>query len=139
MLDQRIISPSNSDYASRVVLVKKKYGTMRFCVDYRDLNDITIKDGFPLPLIDDLIYSLQGCRYISTFDFHSGFWQIPIAEKDRHKTAFITTSGLYQFSVLPFGLTNSPATYQRMINKVFDQYNWSFVLAYLDDNNSKNI
>ena len=133
MLDQGVIRPSISDYASPVVLVKKKNGDMRFCVDNRALNAVTVKDRFPLPLIDDLIHHLQGCHYISTWDLFSGYWQVPIKEDHKKYTAFICSEGLFEFNVLNFGLTNAPAVFQRLMQKVFSGYLWVFVLCYIDD------
>ena len=133
MLEQQVIRPSKSDYASPVVLVKKKNGDMRFCIDNRALNAITVKDRFPLPLIDDLIHNLQGCHYISTFDLYSGYWQIPIKEDHKKYTAFICCEGLFEFNVLNFGLSNAPAVFQRLMQKVFSGYLWIFVLVYIDD------
>ena len=133
MLRQNVIRPSKSDYASPVVLVKKKNGDMRFCVDNRALNAITIKDRFPLPLIDDLIHNLQGCQFISTFDLYSGYWQVPIKEDHKKYTAFICSEGLFEFNVLNFGLSNAPAVFQRLMQKVFSGYLWVFILVYIDD------
>ena len=133
MLSTGIIRPSHSSYSSPIVLVRKKDNTSRFCIDFRELNAITVKDRFPLPVIPDLIHSLQGCKYLSTLDMFSGYFQIAVAEKDRHKTAFISTAGLYEFNRLPFGLTNAPAVYQRMINDVFKEYLYSSMMTYLDD------
>ena len=133
MLSTGIIRPSHSSYSSPIVLVRKKDNTSRFCIDFRELNAITVKDRFPLPIIPDLIHNLQGCKYISTLDMFSGYFQIAVAGEDRHKTAFISTAGLYEFNRLPFGLTNAPATYQRMINEVFKEYLYSSMMTYLDD------
>ena len=133
MMEQGVIRPSQSDYASPVVLVKKKNGDMRFCVDNRALNAVTIKDRFPLPLIEDLIHNLQGCKFISTFDLFSGYWQVPIAEDHKKYTAFICSEGLFEFNVLNFGLANAPAVFQRLMQKVFSGYLWMFIMVYLDD------
>ena len=133
MLDSQVIRPSNSPFSSPIVLVKKKDGSLRFCIDYRELNKITRKDNYPLPIVNDLIHALQGAKFISTLDMFSGYYQIGIAEHDKHKTAFISCKGLYEFNRLSFGLTNGPATYQRMINNVFNDMLYSSVLAFLDD------
>jgi len=118
MLANKIIRPSRSPWSSPVVLVIKKDGTIRFCIDYRKLNNITIKDVYPLPRIDDSLSTLANNSYFSTLDLCSGYWQIPVAEADKVKTAFITHSGLFEWNVMPFGLTNAPATFQRYMDIV---------------------
>jgi transposase InsO family protein len=133
MLSNHVIRPSTSPWSSPVVLIQKKDGTPRFCVDYRRLNLITERDVYPLPRIDDIIDKLAGSRYFSTLDLKAGYWQIPVAEDDKKKTAFITTDGLYEFNVLPFGLSNAPATFQRVINSVLGSLRWDITLVYLDD------
>ncbi|UYV79974.1 hypothetical protein LAZ67_18001244 [Cordylochernes scorpioides] len=117
----------------RVIIVRKKDGTWRFCVDYRRLNKITKKDVYPLPHIDDALDSLTGSSYFSTMDLRSGYWQIEVDEKDREKTAFITPDGLYEFQVMPFGLCIAPATFERMIDSVLGSLKWNMCLCYLDD------
>ena len=133
MVDKHICSPSNSPWASPVVLIPKKDGTVRFCVDYRRLNQLTVRDVYPLPRIEDCLSALGGNQYFSSLDLASGYWQIQMAEKDKAKTAFITTNGLYEFNVLPFGLTNAPATFQRYMDKVLAGLKWQCLLVYLDD------
>ena len=103
-----VIQPSNSPWSSAVVMVRKKDGSHRFCVDYRELNSVTKADTFPLPRIDDLLDQLGGARYFSTMDLASGFWQIQMEPDSREKTAFVTPQGLYEFLVMPFGLKNAP-------------------------------
>ena len=133
MLANRIIRPSSSPWSSPVVIVKKKDGNPRFCVDYRRLNSITERDVYPLPRIDDIIDKLAGSQYFTTLDLKAGYWQIPIDEEDKKKTAFVTTDGLYEFNVLPFGLSNAPASFQRIINSVLGALRWDISLVYLDD------
>lgn len=133
MLQDDVIQPSRSPWASPVVLVEKKDGTLRFCVDYRKLNKITKKDVYPLPRIDDSLDRLRNARYFSSLDLRSGYWQIEVDERDREKTAFITPDGLYEFKVLPFGLCSAPATFQRMMDTVLGGLKWKSCLVYLDD------
>ncbi|UYV72153.1 hypothetical protein LAZ67_9001970 [Cordylochernes scorpioides] len=133
MMETKIIRPSSSPWASPVILVRKKDGSLRFCVDYRRLNKITKKDVYPLPCIDDALDTLSGSRYFSTMDMRSGYWQIEVDDKDREKTAFITPDGLYEFNVMPFGLCNAPATSERMIDNVLRGLKWDMCLCYLDD------
>ncbi|UYV77192.1 K02A2.6-like [Cordylochernes scorpioides] len=133
MMETKIIRPSSSPWASPVILVRKKDGSLRFCVDYRRLNKITKKDVYSLPRIDDALDTLSGSRYFSTMDMRSGYWQIEVDDKDREKTAFITPDGLYEFNVMPFGLCNAPATFERMIDNVLRGLKWDMCLCYLDD------
>ncbi|UYV78619.1 hypothetical protein LAZ67_16002183, partial [Cordylochernes scorpioides] len=133
MIENHIVKPSESTWSSPVILVRKKDGTWRFCVDYRRLKRITKKDVYPLPRIDDALDSLAGSSYFSTMDLRSGYWQIEVDEKDREKTAFITPDGLYEFQVMPFGLCNAPATFERMIDSVLGSLKWNMCLCYLDD------
>ncbi|UYV76850.1 hypothetical protein LAZ67_14002195, partial [Cordylochernes scorpioides] len=133
MLKGGIVQLSESPWSSPVVLVKKKNGSWRFCVDYRHLNKITKKDVYPLPRIDDTLDCLRGASYYSSMDLRSGYWQIEVDEADREKTAFITPDGLYEFKVMPFGLCNSPATFERMMDTLLRGLKWSMCLCYLDD------
>uniref|UniRef100_A0A803TGK0 Gypsy retrotransposon integrase-like protein 1 n=1 Tax=Anolis carolinensis TaxID=28377 RepID=A0A803TGK0_ANOCA len=132
MLDLDIIVPSNSPWASPIVLVKKPDKTVRFCIDYRRLNKITQNDMYPMPRLDDLLERIGKAKFISSIDLTKGFWQVPMAPEDQSKTAFRTQGGLYEFVVLPFGLKNSPATFQRLVDKVLYGLG-EFCLAYMDD------
>jgi hypothetical protein len=135
MLDTGIIRESTSSWASPIVVVKKKNGNLRFCIDYRKLNSYTEQDKYPLPLISDIFDSLEGARWFSSLDLASGYWQMEVAEEDKKKTAFISKHGLYEFNRMPFGLTNAPASFQRLMNKVLSKEIGRFVVVYLDDIN----
>jgi len=131
MLDNEVIRPSVSEYRSPVVMVKKKDGTFRFCVDYRKLNEHSKKDKYPLPRIEDLLDKLGSAKIFSSLDLHSGYWQIEILEEDKNKTAFSSGIGLYEFNVFPFGLTGAPSTFQRLMDFILQGHHNSAV--YLDD------
>ena len=133
MLASGTIEPAEGPWAAPVVLVKKKDGTMRFCVDYRRLNAITIRDAYPLPRIDDSLDTLAGSRWFSTMDLVSGYWQVQMAPEDREKTAFSTHRGLFQFTVMPFGLCNAPGTFERLMEVAMRGLQWTSCLVYLDD------
>ena len=127
------IEESTSPWSSPIVLVKEKDNTMRFCIDYRRLNSITIKDAFPLPRIDEIFDQLYDATYYTKFDFKSGYFQVSLSEEDRPKTAFSTRDSHYQFTVLPQRITNGPATFQRVINHVLGPTQSKYALAYIDD------
>ena len=112
---------------------KKKSGEYRFCVDYQKLNEITIKDVYPLPRIDDTLDALGGSRLFSALDLKNGYWQVEIDERDREKTAFITPNGLYHFNVMPFGLCNAPATFERLMDSILRTLPFEMCLCYIDD------
>ena len=133
MLQRGVIEPSNSAWASPVVLVTKKDGTPRFCIDYRRVNDCTVKDAYPLPRVDDCIDSLSGAKFFSSLDLNSGYWQVGMKPEDKEKTAFATTMGLYQFTVMSFGLANAPSTFERLMENVLRGLQWEECLLYMDD------
>ena len=128
-----MVERSTSPWASPIVLVKKKDGTVRFCEDYCKVNNITRKDAYPLPQIDTTLGTLSGSQWFSTLDLLSGYWQVEVEEADRDKTAFCTTEGLFQFRVMPFGLSNAPATFQRLMDLTLAGLQWSQCLVYIDD------
>ena len=133
MLANDICEPSVSPWASNVVLVKKSDGTLRFCVDYRQLNNLTVKDSYPLPRIDTCFDALGGARYFSTLDLRQGYWQVENDPESSDKTTFITRKGSFKFKVLPFGLSNAPAVFQRLMNMVMQGLTWEACLVFLDD------
>ena len=135
MLDNKLIKDLTSLWASLVVLVMKKNRKKRFCIDYRKLNTITKKDSYLLPHIDELLDSLAGAIYFSTLDLMSGYWQVMMHPADREKTAFITKYGTYEFNVMPFGLCNAPATFQRLMNQIYQRIAYKYVIVYLDNTN----
>ncbi|XP_043496455.1 uncharacterized protein LOC122520459 [Polistes fuscatus] len=133
-MEEGIVQPSLSEYASPIVLVEKRDGSFRLCVDYRKLNQKIVKDRYPLPLIEDQLDQLQGANYFSTLDLKNGFFHVSIEEESRKYTAFIVPDGHYEFLKVPFGLCNSPSVFQKYINAVFrDLTRQKIVLTYLDD------
>ena len=133
MLNDGVIRPSKSPWSAPIVLVTKKDGTTRFCVDYRGLNSVTKKDSYPLPRIDEILDNFSGSNYFSTLDLCTGYWQVPIHEPDKEKTAFASPQGMFEFNVVPFGLTNAPSSFQRDMDLVLTGLTWKCCLVYMDD------
>ena len=133
MLERGVVTHSHSEWASPVILVAKKDGTTRFCVDYRRLNSITRMDTFPLPRIDDSLDLLANTAYFTTLDLMLGYWQVGMDPESQLKTACCSHSGLYEFTVMPFSLCNAPATFQRLMETVLAGLARDKCLVYLDD------
>lgn len=133
MLASGVIQPSASPWSSPVVLVRKRDGSVRFCIDYRRLNKITVRDMYPLPRLDHTLDSLSGMVWFSTMDCVSGYWQILMHPNDVEKTAFVTHRGLFEFKVMPFGLVNAPMTFQRAMDVILSGLKYEICLCYLDD------
>lgn len=132
-LDLGIIRKSSSPWCSRIVPISKPDGTLRMCIDYRPLNQITVKDKYPIPRIDEIIDAMSGSKIFSTLDATSGYYQIEMNEEDKKKTAFAFKGGLYEFNRMPFGLCNAPATFQRAMDSILEEERGRFVIPYLDD------
>ena len=133
MLAQGVIEPGQSPWASPVVLVRKKDGSLRFCVDYRKLNSVTKFDAYPLPRVDETLDTLAGAQWFSTLDLISGYWQVGLTPEAKVKSAFCVRSGLYLWRVMPFGLCNAPSTFERLMETVLQGLHWKECLVYLDD------
>ena len=137
MQDEGIIQPSNSPRASPIVMVRKRDGSHRFCVNYRELNRVTKLDTYPLPRVNDQLDQLGESRFFSTLDLASGYWQIRVAPGSREKTAFVVPNRFYEFRVMSFGLSNAPAVFQRLMQRVLMGLNLqggqAFVSVYTDD------
>jgi hypothetical protein len=134
MLQARVVQPSRSPWNAPVIIVPKKDGSLRFCVDYRRLNDVTAKETYPMPRIDRALEELRGNKYFSSFDLASGYWQVPLTEQARELTAFsVPGKGHFEFTVVPMGATNAPAHFQRCMDLVLAGLAWTDCLVYLDD------
>ncbi|KAA0060847.1 pol protein [Cucumis melo var. makuwa] len=133
LLDKGFIRPSVSPWGAPVLFVKKKDGSMRVCIDYRELNKVTVKNRYPLPRIDDLFDQLQGATVFSKIDLRSGYHQLRIKDEDVPKTAFRSRYGHYEFIVMSFGLTNAPAVFMDLMNRVFREFLDTFVIVFIDD------
>lgn len=127
-----VIEPSTSEWSSPIVLVPKKDGTLRFCLDFRKLNSVSKFDPYPMPRVDELVERLGRAKYLSTLDLFKGYWQVPLKPECKELTAFKTPFGHFQFRVHPFGLHGAPATFQRMMDQIL-QGTEMFAAAYLDD------
>ena len=130
---QGIIEPAEGPWASPIVLVRKKDDTTTFCIDFRKVNEVTMKDAQPLPWIDDTIDTLHGAKWFSTLDLSSEYWQVEVEPSDKERTAFTTPFGLFQFCVMPFGPCNAPGTFQRLMEWVLAGLHWTSCLVYIDD------
>jgi len=132
MLQTGVIEHSNSPWSSAVCMVRKKDGCYRYCVDYRRMNFVTIKDAFPVPDVKDALDSLRGAKYFATIDLLSGYWQLGMTQRARERSAFCTRRGLYQFTRMPFGLSNAPASFCRLMQIILHDLLYVCCICYLD-------
>jgi len=133
MLKTCVIEPSNSPWSSPVCMVKKKDGSYRYCVDYRRMNSVTIKDAFPVSDVKDALDSLRGAKYFATIDLLPGYWQLGMTQRACERSAFCTRRGLYQFTRMPFGLSNAPASFCRLMQIILHDLLYVCCICYLDD------
>ena len=133
MLSKGLIRPSASPWGSPIIFVDKRDGTTRLCVDYRKLNDVTIKNKYPLPKIEDLFDQMNGARVFSKIDLRTGYHQLKIRDSDIPKTAFTTRYGFFEYTVMSFSFTNAPAYFMNLMNKIFMNYLDKFVVVFIDD------
>ena len=133
MRDADVIEPATSEWASPIVLVPKKDGSLRFCVDYRRLNAKTVPDAYPLPRIEDCLDSLGAAEIFMTIDCNAGYWQVPVAPEDRNETTFTSYLGTFRYTRMPFGLRNAPTTFQCALDIILSGVRWQSCLIYLDD------
>ena len=133
LLHQGMVEPSVSPWSASVVMVPKKDGSYRFCVDFRGLNRVTSWSEYPIPRIDDCLDSMSGAKIFTTLDLASGYWQVLLDPEDTEKTALSTQKGHFQFVTMPMGLKSAPATLQRLMDSVLRDFHWKSVLVYLDD------
>jgi len=133
LLEKGFIRPSVSPWGALVLFVKKKDGSLRLCIDYRELNRVTVKNKYPLPRIDDLFDQLRGAGVFSKIDLRSGYHQVRVAKQDISKTAFQTRYGHYEFTVMPFGVTNAPGTFMDLMTMIFLPYLDKFIVFFIDD------
>ena len=133
LVDSGFIRPSSSPWGSPVLFVKKKDGSMRLCIDYRGLNQVIVKNKYPLPCIEELFDQLEGSKVYSKLDLRQGYYQVRVREEDIPKTALNSRYGHYEFTVMPFGLTNAPAVFMDLMHRVFRPYLDRFVVVFIDD------